>query len=426
MKWQRSVVYIVFAALIACGVVLLNTNQAFTQSADNRNHPTASIEAEQYSASFKVGGRIASLLVEEGSAVKKGDVLATLQSDELQAKVDQAEAALSGIEGQIEQAEAAVSAAEAKKGQGEDAVGLTKETVEKQIAQAEAAVEAAEAQVSALKSGARPEEKKQAEIQRDAAKEAFEIAENSYNQLQGLLKEGLVSQTEVDKAKLSYLDAKAKYEAAEQQYKLVQEGARQEEIEAAEAQVAQAKAALALAQANRQQVAIKEGDVAAADAAVTQAEGALSAAKAGKAQAEAAKKEAETYLGYTKLVATADGVVLSRSAELGEIVGAGYPVFTIEKSAAKKTAKFFLPETEIAGLKVGDEVTVKVSSTGEMAKAQVKTIAKAASYATQKASQNQGDLDIVSFGVKVEFLELPETAIAGMTVEWYGTAESGE
>lgn len=426
MKWQRSIVYVVFAALIVVGVVILNTNQAFTKSTENANHPTASIEAEQYSASFKVGGRIASMLVEEGSTVKKGDVLATLQSDELEAKAAQAEAALSGVEGQIEQAESAVTAAEAQKGQGEDAASLTKTTVEKQIKQAEAAVQAAEAQLNALKAGARPEEIKQAEIQMNAAKETYEIAEDSYKKLQGLLDEGLVSQSDVDEAKLSYTSAKASYEAAEQQYKLVQQGARTEEIEAAEAQVNQAKAALELAQANQQQIAISEGDVEAAEAAVGQAKGALSTAESGKAQAEAAKQEADVYLGYTKLIATADGVVISKSAELGEIVGSGYPVFTIEAADVQKTAKFYLPETETAGLKVGDNVNVKVSATGEMATAQIKSIAKAANFATQKASQNQGDLDVVSFGVKVEFTELPESALAGMTVEWYGKAESGE
>lgn len=409
-------------------MLLLNTKQAMTSGREETNHPTAFIEASQYNASFKVGGRISSLLVEEGSTVKKGDVLATLQSDELEAKVSQAEAAVAGIDGQIGQASSAISAAEAKKGQGENAVALTAETIEKQIEQAEAAVKAAQAQVNALKSGARPEEKKQAEIQMNAAKEAYEIADNSLNQLNALLKEGLISQSEVDKAKLSYLQAKASYEAAEQQYAIVEQGARTEQIEAAEAQVEQAKAALALAQANKQQVAIKQGDVAAAEAAVNQAKGALATAQSGKLQAEAVKKEAETYLGYTKLIAMADGVVLSQSAELGEIVGSGFPVFTIEEAIVQKWAKFYLPETEIVGLKTGDEISVKLTSSGDKVKAKVISISKAASFATTKASQNQGDLDIRAFGVKVEFIDLPDSFLTGMTVEWYGkaAAETGE
>lgn len=55
-----------------------------------------------------------------------------------------------------------------------------------------------------------------------------------------------------------------------------------------------------------------------------------------------------------------------------------------------------------------------------MQKAKVVTIAQAATFASQKATQNTGDLDIRSFGIKVQFIDLPDTAATGMTVEWYG------
>src|SRR5690606_25119186 len=148
-------------------------------------------------------------------------------------------------------------------------------------------------------------------------RKAYEIAETNLVRTQELLKNGLASQASVDEATLQYEKAKAEYEAAQQQVAMIRNGSRQEEIKAAEAQVEQAKAALEMAKAGKGQVQLREDDVLAAEASV--------------AQAQAALEEAKTYLQYTELTAPADGVIVSRSAELGELVSAGFAVFTIEQ-----------------------------------------------------------------------------------------------
>ncbi|CAM4216938.1 HlyD family secretion protein [Paenibacillus macerans] len=415
----RLLIYVAIVLLIAGGIWILNSNQ-ITSGSEKENRPTAFIEADQSSASFKVGGRIVELLAEEGDEVKKGDILAQIESDEVKAKVSQAQAAVAVTEGQIGQAAASVNAAKSKKAEGESAVFLTAETIDKQIAQAQAVVQAAQAKVNGLKAGARPQELKQAKVQMEAAKKAYDIAKDNLQRTTGLFAEGIVSQADFDKVNLSYTQAEASYNAAVEQYNMAKEGARQEEIDAAEAQLEQAKAALALAEANKAQIEIKRQDVDAAVAMIEQAEAAQRTAESGKKQAAAALKEAQTYLGYTKLIAPVDGVIVSQSAELGEIVGSGFPVFTIQQTEAVKTAKFYLPETEMAGLKKGDIVNVKLVADGSMQKAKVVTIAQAATFASQKATQNTGDLDIRSFGIKVQFIDLPDTAATGMTVEWYG------
>lgn len=288
--------------------------------------------------------------------------------------------------------------------------------------QAEAVVKAAQTKVDALKNGARPEEKKQAEIQLNATKEVFQTAEESYNRVKKMKEEGLVAQTDVDKAKVSYEEAKAKYEVAQQQYALAQQGPRVEEIQAAEAQLEQAKAAVELAKANMDQVKIRQGDVNAAQASIQQAQGAVKSAQSGQQQAQAAQSEAETYLSYTELLAPSDGIIISQSAQLGEMVGSGFPVFTMETSAETKWARFYLKETDAAGLKAGDTVTVKVTANGDAVTGKVSTVAPAADFAVKKATQNASDTDIRSFGVKVELPQLPESVLTGMTVQWEGKA----
>ncbi|WP_284641031.1 HlyD family secretion protein [Paenibacillus silviterrae] len=424
MKIIRPMVYSLFAAMIGTGFFFLHTGQVDSSTGAQRNGATAYIEATQVSASFKVGGRVTELLVKEGDTVKQGQPIARLQSNEIEAKVAQAKAAVGLAQGKIAEATGAEAGALAKKQQGAAAVQLTAETAEQQVAQAQAAVQAAEAKVQALKNGARPEEKKQAEAQLNAAKEVYDVAEQSLKRMNTLLAEGLIAKADADKAKVSFEEAKAKYELAQQQAALVNQGPRPEEIQGAEAMLEQARASLRLAEAGREQVQIRQGDVAAAEAAARQARGAIQSAESGKLQAEASQLEAETYLSYTELLAPADGIIVAQNAQLGELVGSGFPIYTVEASGSR-WAKFYLPETELTGLKSGDNVSLKLAATGAAIQGKVQLIAPAADFAVKKATQAAGDTDIRSFGVKIELTEVPENTATGMTLQWAGRAEEG-
>lgn len=217
------------AGCIVVGFFMLEKNKAAGKNIAEEK-PTAYIEGTESKVSFKLDGRINELLVDEGDVVKKGQVLGYLQNGELEAKVSQAKAATGVANGKINEAKGAQSTAEAKKEQGNAAVHVTKKTAEKQITQAKAAVKAAEAKLEALKNGARPEEVKQAESQLKAAEEIQKVSKDNLDRLTSLLEEGLISQTEVDKAKTSYQEANGQYEVAQQQYELAVAGPRKEEI----------------------------------------------------------------------------------------------------------------------------------------------------------------------------------------------------
>jgi|GEM_PF-291514 len=423
MRFIRPVIYSVMAVVIGTSAFLLMSKQAkSTTDPVNQVHPTAYIEKNEVSASFKVGGRVTEILVKEGDSVKKGQVLARLQSTEIEAKVAQAKAAVSLAQGKIAEAVGASATAEAKRQQGVAGVNVTADTAEQQVAQAQAAVSAAQAKVDGLHNGARPEEKKQAEIQFKAAQDVYTIAEQNLNRMNAMLEQGLVAQADVDKVKVSYQEAKTKRDLAEQQYNMANQGPREEEIRGAETLLEQAKAALKLAEANRETVQVRQGDVAAAVAAVQQAQGAVKSAQSGEQQARAAQLEAETYLSYTELVAPSDGVILSQSAQIGEMVGSGFPVFSME-STEKPWAKFYMPETAIAGLKTGSKISMTLVSTGEKVEGVVANVAAAPDFAVKKATQTSGETDIRSFGIKVEFSTLPDSATTGMTLIWNGKTE---
>ncbi|MDR7470548.1 MAG: efflux RND transporter periplasmic adaptor subunit [Armatimonadota bacterium] len=141
------------------------------------------------------------------------------------------------------------------------------------VRQAEAAVAAAQARVAVLEAGARPQERaqaawavRQAESALEAAQTSLEharvaaaTAEVTLQRLEALLRDGAVSQAQVDQARLDHnraraqvqaaqaqvLSAQAQLHSAQQQQSLVEAGPRPEEVQAARAQVAQARAVMA-------------------------------------------------------------------------------------------------------------------------------------------------------------------------------------
>ncbi|WP_017006765.1 biotin/lipoyl-binding protein, partial [Enterovibrio norvegicus] len=63
------------------------------------------IEAQQYTVSSKVAGRIDEVLVRKGQQVEKGDLIFTLFSPEIDAKLEQAKAGEEAAGAMAEQAE---------------------------------------------------------------------------------------------------------------------------------------------------------------------------------------------------------------------------------------------------------------------------------------------------------------------------------
>ena len=171
-----------------------------TAVADNSRQPqemTGSIEAEEVDVNVKIPGRIEKMLIEEGQEVKDGEVLATLEAEDLEAKQ----------------------------------------------ARAKAALDAAVAQYHKAKNGARPQQLSQAKDLMDQAKAGYQLAQATYDRMKQLFTEGVLPQQKLDVAATELEVARTRYNSAKEQYNLVSEGAQKEDIEAAAALVSQAQAA---------------------------------------------------------------------------------------------------------------------------------------------------------------------------------------
>jgi HlyD family secretion protein len=162
------------------------------------------VDLRQVELAFTDSGRIADVLVEEGDRVKKGQVLARLDTSRLTP----------------------------------------------QIAQAEAQVAAQAAVVEKLKAGSRPQEIEQARANVAAARADADNARLNHERLTMLSESpggrSAVTQSQLDAAKASFDAAAARLMAAEQAFDLVVAGPRSEDVAQAEAQLKAIEAQLAL------------------------------------------------------------------------------------------------------------------------------------------------------------------------------------
>jgi multidrug efflux pump subunit AcrA (membrane-fusion protein) len=147
----------------------------------------------------RIPGKIQKLNVEVGDSVRKDDVLAVVEHEELELGVRQAEAVLQSAQAgldqakamseinvisKVEQAESGLAAAEAALQQAKD---LSPTQTKTQLAQARAGLEAARAVLEKARIGARKQERKQVEAGVEQAKASLENAESNYDRMKKTL-----------------------------------------------------------------------------------------------------------------------------------------------------------------------------------------------------------------------------------------------
>ncbi len=140
------------------------------------------IDAQQYSISSKVPGRIDEIFVRKGDSVEKGELIFSLLSPEIDAKLEQAKA-------------------------GQKAAGALAKQAE---------------------NGARTQQIQAAKDQWLKAKAAADLMDKTYQRVNNLYNDGVVAEQKRDEAKTQWQAAKYTESAAFQMYQLAQEGARDE------------------------------------------------------------------------------------------------------------------------------------------------------------------------------------------------------
>ena len=282
------------------------------------------VEVTEYRVSSKVPGRILELRVKEGDYVKVGDTLAILDAPEVRAKMEQAQSA-----------ESAAAALELK-----------------------------------AQNGARKEQIQGAFSVLQQAKAGLEIAEKSYNRVQRLYDEGVMSAQKRDEAYANYKAMEAQCKAAQSQYDMAKNGARMEDKLAASAQVGRARGAV---------------------------------------------QEVNSYIHETVQIAQMEGEVSDVYPKVGELVGTGSPIMSIAVMQ-DMWGTFNVREDQLNGMQVGTEFDAFVPAFDKTVKMKVYYLKDQGSYAVWKATKANGQYDLKTFEVKARPVDKLEGLRPGMSL----------
>ena len=276
------------------------------------------VEVSEYRVSSKVPGRVLELRVKEGDYVNVGDTLAIIDAPDVKAK----------------------------------------------LAQAESAESAASAMDQMANNGARREQINGAYALLQQAKAGLEIAQKSYNRVQRLYDEGVMSAQKRDEAFANYKAIEAQVKAAQSQYDMAVNGARREEKMAAAAQVNRAKGAV---------------------------------------------QEVNSYSSETMQTAQKAGEVSDVYPKEGELIGTGSPIMSVSL-LDDMWGTFNVREDQLDGMRIGSVITAYAPAFKKDIKMKVYYIKDQGSYATWKATKANGQYDLKTFEVKAR----PVTKVEGL------------
>lgn len=275
--------------------------------------------------SGKLAGRIVDFCVQEGDTVKAGDTLVHIHS----------------------------SVAEA------------------QLSQAEAMQSAARAQNRKVDAGARSQIIQSAYDLWQQAKAGASITKKTYERMQNLYEEGVVSEQKRDEAKAAYDAAVAAESAAESQYSLAKSGAQIEDKQAAAAMVN-----------------VAGGGV----------------------------QQVQALLDDSYLVAPCDGIIDQIYPQVSELVALGSPIMSVLK-LDDRWVTFNVREELLVDFTMGKTIKVMVPALGNKEiDVKIYYIRDMGSYATWESTKSTGDWDSRTFQIKARPTTDVPNLRPGMTV----------
>ena len=282
--------------LVSCG-----------ENAKNQNVGKA--KREVVSVASKMPGRVIENRVTELSVVSKGDTLAVLDIPEVAAKLKQAKGALY----------------------------------------------AASAQYQMALNGATANQLKQINAKYNALKEQFDFAQKSYNRIESLYVDSLVSSQKRDEVYMKYQGAKAQFEAVEAEREEANSGVRDEKVKMAYGQMM---------------------------------------------RAEGAVEEATVAYNERFVIAPKDMEIQTISLRQGELALPGYTLFTAYENSSLYF-RFTIPESRIGEFKKGDQVNVILPFNDRTIEGEILKVIQLPRYAKKSSAYPNYTLDEAIYEVKV-------------------------
>lgn len=346
LKWKdfrsrsprlRMFIIIGLVVLLVAGFFLWRYFNSYESTDD------AQIDGHLNPVSARVGGHVQKLMVDDNQYVQAGQPLVQIDPRDYEVVVARAKA---DYDNAVAEAQAA----------GVN-VPITSTSTTSQLAAANAEVATAEASLAAARQQYDAANAQMAQAEANNVK-----AQNDLARYKQLVSKQEISQQQYDQAYAAAQAGTAAVDAAR-----AAAAAAQQQIRAAQSRVIQAQANQRGASTGPQQVkAIR------------------SRAQSAEAQVEAKKAaldQAQLNLQYTTIVSPVNGVVTSRTVEVGQNVQPGQELMRIiNLDDIWVTANF--KETQLRDMRVGQPVTIHVDTTGQDYKGHLQSIAGASGAVT--------------------------------------------
>jgi HlyD family secretion protein len=351
--------------------------------------------------------------VEEGTIVRKGDILLEIDpsdtlltynsaradidsnrarveqtTKELKLQEEQTTVAIQTAEANLQAAQAAVASAKARLDSAQAQASAQKDLTEATIANARATLEAETERLNQMKNATLQQNRTNASAQLRQTEANMKNAELQLNRQKALLEKGFVALSAVDQAQATYDVAVANYMTAKQRMDTIKpelEG----DLRAQEARVKQVMAALRTAETQRVEIELRRQSAEAAEADykrsladLKQAEAQLrqaranrmnnairltqiAQAKASGARAQASLVNAKVQLDETRVTAPRDGIILKKYIEEGTLIPSGISAFNSTGTniaqlgdIARMYVDVTVDETDVANVDIDQKVDV--------------------------------------------------------------------
>jgi len=248
---------------------------------------------------------------------------------------------------------------------GDTLVLIDSPEIRSKIAEARAAKAAAVAQRNKAFNGARSEQITAAYELWQKAIVGEDVMRKSYERMEKLHEQKVVSDQKFDEVQAQYKAAVATTAAAKSQYDMAVNGARQEDKDAAVALVERANAAVELLNSYQDEIC---------------------------------------------LTSPSDGVIADIYPKVGELVGQGSPIMTIQ-DLSDMWFTFNIREDRLKGMQSGDKLKLTIPALNNReVSATVYYLSARESYATWKATREIGEFDTRTFEVRAR----PDQPVEGL------------
>ena len=399
MMWLRTHRRASIVAVVAVAILVL-VAFIIRHRAANGIAASGTIEATQSDVASKVEGRLTQLRVHDGEAVRKGQVLAVLESLDPTLKLDQARAALGAALAQVLAARAAYRLQEA--------------TYAATLAQAGEGVAIARSNLGTASESYGIERRvtalalDQAQAQLLAARATYARTKLDYERDKNLVATGDIAEQVLDDARNAYASASAQLQAQSDAVALARANLRNVQIRhfgvlASRSQQGQAQASFQSARAERELVRQRAAQLADAQAQV--------------AQARAQVGLASDLVRETDLIAPFNGIVLSHNFEVGDLIEPGAAVLTIG-DLLHPYLYVYVSESDLPHIKTGMAADATLDGMpGTIFHGRVTEIATNAEFTPENVQTKAERIDYLVFRVKIQFTDTSGTLKPGLPAD---------